>query len=294
MTENDLLNIQKFLEGKKDIIGAYCYGMTSYFGRNNYHLFLVSNDIDEWKKEIKYEKDSNDIDEIGLQDIMENHEFVTRVNERYNGCIFDYIVVSKREFISSLEKFNNMYFANIFENPFIKIPVCNDKIINKELTSIVESNRRIFLLTALQRLNKSNCSLSEIFEEMFNYLAYIPNNDPYFYPKYKHDELLRYIKNNYSKLKEIYVNNPYFTLDNRDNAHVNQELVLNDLKNILLDVFFDEIDEKRLLGSIDERANIYCDDSNLVSNAFECINGDYQEFTHSIREEKVRRKSLKK
>ena len=288
MNELDFLNIKKFLKGKKDIVGAYLYGMTSYFGHKNYHLFLVSNDINSWKKEIKYERDSNDIDDIEVQDIIENYDFITHVNDRFNGCIFDYIVVSLDEFENSLNKLSNMYFTNIFENPFIKIQDNND------LTSIIENNRRVFLLSCLQRLNKSNCSLSEIFEEMFNYLSYIPNNEQYFYPKYKDKELKLYIKNNYSKLKEIYKNNPYYTLDNNDIAHVNQDLVENDLKDILLDVFFDKIDESRLLGTTLERANMYQEDSNLVSCAIECIDGFYQGITHSFREEKIRRKSIKK
>lgn len=292
MKEKDLLNIQKFLKGKKDIIGAYCYGMTKYFGRDNYHLFLVSNDINSWKKEIKYEKDSNDIDEIEVQDIIENYNFITHVNDRFNGCIFDYIVVSLDEFVSSLEKFSNMYFNNIFENPILEIPVDNG--INEKLTSKIESNRRVFLLSSLHRLNKSNCSLFEIFEEMFSYLSYVPNNDPYFFPKYKSEELKRYIKNNYSKLKEIYKNNPYFTLDNNDIVLINQDLVIKDLKDIMLGVFLDEIDERRLLGTTLERATIYQEDSSLVESAFECIDGFYLGLTHSIREEKIRRKSLKK
>ena len=293
--EEDLNNMKDFLKGKRNILGAYCYGMVMYKGKKNYHLILVTDNIKRYKPEFMSLDECTNSDDALIAMTLAENDYIVDVDKK-NECIFDYTVVSDETFKNSLENWTNLFIADIFQKPILSVKTTT------ELDNYISIDRRNALLTSLLIIGKSNVSFLEIMQEIFAYKEY--NNifkEECDESNIQLGETYSYVDKNYYQLMSIYGINPYFTLDNDDSVQIDLDKVSEDIVKLPLDLmlYIDALNQG-LINENDIREEMsqnYTENLLSINNMFLPLDtsliGLLKSISRSQREENLQKKYIR-
>lgn len=208
MINNDIENINKFLNKRPNIIGCYCYGIGESFNKKIYRLIIVTDDIWKWQKNNKNKGEFTIYSNMIYND---GFDFIDYIGIKEDNCIFDYTLMSGSEFINDLLHWKNYIFASIFQE--IVIPIKS----NNRLDSIIKRNRDNSLVISLLKLDKEKTSFFDAMVNYYSLLDGLSNN------------VVTFVNNNYNRLKATFGSSKYFKIDNSDNLVINTNLVKQDI-----------------------------------------------------------------
>ena len=230
--------IKKFIKRRPKVVGAYGYG-SGIFKQSGYtkkdkpqlDLILVVDNLKEWHKEnIKLNpKDYSFIGKLffkyaSISKLKGNTGITYLSNIEENGLIFKYGTIEFNDLKKYLTTWESFYLPGRFQKTIYPI------IETKELSKMIEVNRKQALHTALLTLPEDQNNLIDVYTQLCG-LSYLGDTRMKFAENPR--KVLNIVEGSYNIFKDMYgTGNEYFKTDKNERIKVNQAKLLKDISHL--------------------------------------------------------------
>lgn len=272
--QEDIKNINSFLNNRPSTIATYCYGIGSLYGKTVYKLIIVTNDL--WKYQ---QKNNKNLEFSIYSNLLYNagYNYIEYIGIKHDNYLFDYILINNNEFINYLKNWDNITFSSIFQKPVITIKS------NHTLNNLIDTNRNNALLLSLIMVHKCETSFFDVMEKLYSIAEPFSN------------ETLTYVDSSYLLLKNIYGNNKYFTLDDSDYLQINKSVLKREISKLPSNILNKIIIRRNYIYSdlvINYLQDKFIKEQSEINDMQEIVNGYIKTFIHNNKNNKI--KSLKR
>lgn len=235
---SNITEIKKFIKKRPKVVGAYGYG-SGIFKQSGYtkkdkpqlDLILVVDNLKEWHKEnIKLNpKDYSFIGKLffkyaSVNKLKGNTGITYLSNIIENNLVFKYGTIESKDLEKYLNTWESFYLPGRFQKTIYPI------IETKELSNLIELNRKQALFTALLTLPENKNKLIDVYTQLCG-LSYLGDTRMKFAENPR--KVLNIVEGSFDIFKEIYgTSNDYFKTDKNENTKVNRDKLLKDISKL--------------------------------------------------------------